>query len=903
MPALQIMDSQRWQKIDQLFHSALERQAAERAAFLTQACTGDESLQREVESLIGSHQKSDSFIEAPAADIAAELLSGRETRLTAGQAVGPYKIVSRLGEGGMGEVYLAQDSRLGRQVALKRLPALFTLDPDRVLRFEQEARAISALNHPNIVTIHEIGKSNSLHFLATEFINGQTLRQHMFSARMKLDEVLDIAGQIAAALAAAHAAGIVHRDIKPENIMLRQDRIVKVLDFGLAKLASRDMAVESHLGTSATVKTNPGLVMGTVQYMSPEQARGKDVDARTDIWSLGVVLYEMTTGRVPFEGETTSHVLVSLMESKPIPIKRYSQVPVQLERIVSKALRKNRDERYQTAGDLAFDLRGLKQELEVDARLKQSFERETYGAAEEFEESDQSTVQIRAHPTSGTEYLVSEIKRYKRVLIPVLAAVTVFTVLTALAYFAYSRYAGGSRATPIRSLAVLPFTNATDNPDTEYLSDGISESLINSLSQLPGMKVSARNSSFKYKGKNDDLQAVAKALGVDAIMTGQVTQRGDSLLINVELVDARDRTHIWGDQYNRKEVDLLALQSEISSKIARNLRLRLTAGEQQQLAKRETVNLQAYELLLKGRFTWRQGGTANRKAALEYYRQATVVDPAYALAYAEMSNSYDSLITNNELDPKEFRPKADAAASKALELDENLADAHLAVAWSKISAWDWAAAEREVKRTLELNPNLVGAHNTYAVLLRVHGRREEAVEELNRARELDPLSPAANRNVVTALGIFRQNDQALEAAKKLLDLDRSNPNSQIRVGQFYVRVGRYREGIAAYQEAIKLGDDSPDVQTLLASAYAMAGEREKARAILKRLETGPEYVSPVAFATIHFALGEREKGFAALEAAYIAHDQQLIWLRGAWEFDHLHSDPRFQDLARRIGLM
>jgi tetratricopeptide (TPR) repeat protein len=385
-------------------------------------------------------------------------------------------------------------------------------------------------------------------------------------------------------------------------------------------------------------------------------------------------------------------------------------------------------------------------------------------------------------------------------------------------------------------------------------------------------------------------------------VTGRIAQIGDNLQINVELVDARDRRQIWGKQYNRKSSDLLAVQSEISREIAQELRLRLTKAEEQQLTQARAVNPQAYDLFLKGRASWNKGGTENRKKAIEYYQQAIAVDPGYALAYAELSGSYSSLITFNELQQNEFAPKAEAAALKAVELDENLAEAHLAVANIKINAWDWPVAEREIKRALELNPNLVRAHRLYAIYHRIHGRREEALAELDRARELDPLSISASQARLDALAMFRQNAEALDLAKKILELDKSNPRAQEAVGLFYSRVGQYREAIAAYQEEIKLGDNSPDVQIVLGAAYAKSGERDKARAILERYESGKEYISPVDLAVLHVALGERDQAFAALEKAYAAHDQQLIWLRGEWEFDVLHSDPRFQDLVRRVGL-
>jgi TolB-like protein/DNA-binding winged helix-turn-helix (wHTH) protein/Flp pilus assembly protein TadD len=453
-----------------------------------------------------------------------------------------------------------------------------------------------------------------------------------------------------------------------------------------------------------------------------------------------------------------------------------------------------------------------------------------------------------------------------------------------------------------RSIAVLPLVNASNNSDVEYLLDGMTESLINSLSQLPGFKVVARNSSFRYKGKDADPQEVARALGVEAILTGRVLQRGDDLLISVELVNAGDNTQMWGQQYNRKAADLLDLQSEISHEIAEKLRLRLTPVEQQQLAKRETVNPQAYELFLKGLFYWRKAGKGDRKKAIEYYQQAIAVDSYYALAYAELSATYSSLVSISVLDPKEFTPKAEAAARKAVELDETLAEAHLALAGIKYNVWDWAAAEREIKRAIELNPNLAWAHNTYAFYLSLVGRHEQAIAEIKYGRELDPLSTSTNWQVGNLLLIARQYDQAIEAAKKTLELDQNYAIAYTLLGYTYAAKKQYPEAIAAYREAIKLGDNSPDTQIYLGAAYAKAGEREKAQAILKRLETGKEYVSPEALAILHVALGEREQAFALLEHAYAVHDKQLIFLGVEPQFDPLRSNPHFQDLMRRVGL-
>jgi serine/threonine-protein kinase len=922
------MKPEHWQQLDKLFHSALEREPAERAAFLDEACAGDDPLRKQVEAVLAAHEQAGSFIESPAMEVEARGVAAdrRNTKaeLANGETVSHYRIISPLGSGGMGDVYLAQDTVLSRQVALKLLPEYFTRDRDRLRRFQQEARAASALNHPNIITIYEIGQVGDRHFIATEFIDGATLRQNFFGEGrhtpgkpLGLREVLDIAIQTADALAAAHEAGIVHRDIKPENIMVRRrDGYVKVLDFGLAKLT--EGVVDSEAPTRAQVKTSAGMVMGTVSYMSPEQARGEQVDVRTDIWSLGVVLYELVTGCAPFERPTPSEVIALILEREPPPLARYArEVPSELERIVSKALTKDREQRYQTAKDLLVDLRRLKQQLEFEAEIQRTVPPEENRSDEKAfatggEHRAALTAQAAAgetgdtavaHAKSSAAYLV---KHNRGALIALTALVAVTAVA---AYFAYWRYGReGSRTTidstvGIRSVAVVPLANTSNDPDMEYLSDGISESLINSLSQLPGVKVIARSSSFKYKGKDADPQAVANALEVEAILTGRVTRRGENLLISVELTDARDKTQVWGEQYNRKATDLLAVQSDIAREIASTLRLKLTSAEQQQLAKPETTNPQAYELLLKGRSYGAKGRTEDAKKATEFYQKAIAVDPTYALAYAELSGAYLYLVGNVNLDPKEGMPKAEEAARKALELDERLADAHLALANIKQSAWDWVNAEREFKRAIELNPNLAGAHHGYSDYLCARGRHDEAIAEINRARELDPLSLFANLGVGVALWCARQYDQATDAFKKTLAMDQGFAPGHVWLGYAYAAKRMYPEAIAAFQKYIKLSGEDPSIQVSLGKAYAQAGQREKAQAILKRLETTEEYVSPEELASLYATLGEREKAFALLEKAYVAHDLQLQYLGSEPDLDPLRSDPRFADLVRRVGLM
>lgn len=505
------------------------------------------------------------------------------------------------------------------------------------------------------------------------------------------------------------------------------------------------------------------------------------------------------------------------------------------------------------------------------------------------------------HTQSSAEYIGSELKRHKRGVLLLLAALFATTII--VSYFARLRYLAGGRKAGISSIAVLPFANKSDDPNAEYLSDGISESLINSLSQLPGLRVIARSSSFKYKDKGVDLQEVANALGVDTVLTGRVLQRGDDLIISVELVNARDGTHLWGEQYNRRATDLLQVQSEISRDIAEKLRLRLTAGEQQQLVKRESVNPQAYEMLLKGRFYWRKQGLENQRKAVEYYQQAISIDPTYALAYAELSAGYSVLYGSGIIDPKEFRPKAEAAAYKALELDESLADAHYALATLKQYAWEWAAAEREYQRALELNPNLAEAHHSYSFSLLAWGRYDEAIAEAKRSRELDPLSLGRSAHIAFCLTAARRYDEAIEFSRKTLEMDQNFAAAHRALAGAYAGKGMYREAIAESQQAIKLGGDTPTDQIYLGALYAKAGERRKAQEMLKRLQTSKEYVSPAELVVLYAALGEREQAFASLEKAYAAHDLQLQYLGADSSFDSLRSDPRFTDLMRRVGLL
>jgi serine/threonine-protein kinase len=771
----------------------------------------------------------------------------------------------------MGEVYRARDTTLGRAVAVKLLPADAAQDQRRLRRFEQEAHAASGLNHPNILTIYEVGVHNGTPFVASELVEGENLRRRMARGRPGVREVLDIGAQIASALAATHAAGIVHRDVKPENIMVRNDGIVKVLDFGIAKIVRTTEGEEPP--TIGASDTQPGMVLGTFQYMSPEQARGLETDPRTDIWSLGVVLYELVTGRSAFAGATTSDVIAAILGAEPKPVSMHMRdAPAELERIVMKALQKDREERYQDIKDLALDLKSLKRRLDLDVELSR------------HSETPSGSNTGRSRPAR------------KRVAFVVGASMATL----ALGYAAYSGFLAGPAGDNVDSVAVLPFTNESGDPNHEYLSDGISETLINNLSGLSDIKVIARSSSFEYKGKTVDLQEVARALGVKAIVTGRVAQRGDNLVIGVELVDTADRTQMWGEQYNRKATDLLQVQADISDDVAEKLRRRLSTAERDRLTRSETTNPQAYELALQGRFYARQGGFQNTQRAIEYFQQAIALDPNYALAYVGLSNNYRGLVANSLLDPKEYMPKVEAAVRKALELDETLADAHAALANFLRETWDWTGAEREYQRAIALNPSLAGAHRGYAAFLNDMGRHDEALGEVTRARELDPLNPFAGTQVGFRLFFARRYDEAIETLKR--ELDRGVSLTAVVLGYTYDAKGMYSDAIAAYRLAIERGDNGSSTQIFLAAAYAHAGDRQQAQAILKRLETGKAYVSPGELAVLYAALGEREQAFTSLEKAFAARDLQLQYLGADPSFDSLRSDPRFEDLLRRVGL-
>jgi serine/threonine-protein kinase len=693
--------------------------------------------------------------------------------------------------------------------------------------------------------------------------------------------------------------------------MIRRDGYIKVLDFGLAKLTEPAGSVtDNEAPTKAMVNTGAGAVMGTAKYMSPEQAKGTSVDARTDLWSLGAMLYEMVTGHTPFAGETPAETISLILQKEPAPLARYShEAPAELERIVTKALTKDREERYQSARDLLIDLRNLKKKLEVDAEIDRTGPptlRSATSTSGDHGPQGTASVPVAATASAGAapaassaQYIVSGIKQHK--LAAAVAILVLVVVGVGLAFYLHAR----NNEVAIDSIAVLPFDNQNHDPETEYLSDGFTDSIINSLTQLPNLKVIARSSVFRYKGKQTDPIAVANELGVRAVLTGRIMQRGDSLTIGVELVDARDNKQLWGEQYERKLSDLISVQREIAQEITGNLRLRLSGAEQERANKHYTEKPDAYQLYLRGRFYWNKRTGEAIKTAIEYFNQAIEKDPGYALAYVGLADCY--VVPANPQPPNEKMPKARAAAMRALELDETLAEAHTALARVLVVYdWDWAGAEKEFKRAIELNPRYAGVHQWYGGYLEMLGRRDESLAERRQALELDPLSLTINFELGLAFYYARDYDKAIQQFQKTLELDPNFPLVHAYLPAAYEQKGMYDEAIAGFQKGITLrgGTEWSFSMSGLGHAYGLSGKKAEARAVLDELQRTlrQQYVPADSIALVYAGLGEKDQAFTWLEKAYQEHAFKMAWLKVDPQWDSLRSDPRFADLVRRVGL-
>ena len=800
------------------------------------------------------------------------------------ERISHYVVDRLIGVGGMGEVYLAEDATLHRKVALKLLPQRFTEDADRVRRFQREARAASALNHPNIITIYEVGEDAHRHFIATEFIEGTTLRDRISSPEpMTIGEVLDASIGITCAMAAAHGAGIVHRDIKPENVMLRPDGYVKVLDFGLAKLLDGEDMTDS----------TTGAVMGTLLYLSPEQARGYSPDARSDIYSIGAVMYEMLTRHLPITAAGFVDLAIAIATRDPEPPSRLvANVPPELDRIILKALQRDRTNRYATAHEMFEDLQTLRRQLEFEKRLG-------VVATGVPRQPGQMTTTLPLERPGSSVGLLGPLG--SRVTTRQLSILVVLLLCVSLVAYAIGR-GGTFGERPIDTIVVLPFENTSADPTSEYLSDGIAESVRDSLSQIPRLQIIARSTAAKYKGKKIDPLAVGRELHVRGVVTGELMQRGNTLVVHAALTDVDKGTQVWGDHYDRGVADMVTIQQEIAARISEALQVKLTGEERQRIARAPVVNSEAYQAYMRGRYDYNAYTEESLRKAIVHFNEAIAKDDSFAPAYAALATSYYNL-SNVYMPPREAMPRAREAAERAVQLDPNSSDAHVALALVRTwYDWDFVEGEREFRTALMLNPNDAEAHRYYAEILIVTQQFDRAIAEKQRAVQLDPLSVAASLDVGKTLFYAGRLAEAEQQAVRTLQLDPKAASAYVLRGQIAALQGRYNDSLALLDKAISINGRKPVLLSMSGYVNAIAGHRKKALDAIEQLKSSSRYAAPLFLARVNAGLGDRDEALRWLGMLYSERSESVVWLKVDPTMKNLRSDPRFVALAKRIGV-
>ena len=883
------MKPERWQQVEQLYHSTLEKDVSERETFLARACAGDEALRHEVESLLAVEDRAEGFIESPALDVAAKLLADGQASSAAGETINQYKIISPLGAGGMGEVYLAEDTRLERKVALKFLPVLLTQDKGHLRRFEQEARAVAALSHPNVCMIHEVVETGAgRHCIVMEYVDGLTLRERIAKERMNVGEALDAAIQVASALSSAHAAGIVHRDIKPENIMLRRDGYVKVLDFGLAKLTQREASLGNPDATTKMLaNTSPGIVMGTVAYMSPEQARGLPVDARTDVWSLGVVLYEALAGRRPFEGATPTDVIISIAERQPAPLARYEPAaPTELERIVTKALAKDRDQRYQTVDDLLVDLKNLRRELEIESEVARY--KPQNGSA--VTSSNQPASTLRPSPVTRGRILM-------------LAGLIGIVVIVGLVFARSFRLSSPPPLkTEVKSLAVLPMANASGDQAQDYFADGMTDTFIDGLAKVGALSVISRSSVMQYKGSQRPLGDIAQELGVDALVVGSVQPVGERVRVNLKLMREPGGQELWSGIYDRDLRDILTLQNEVVRGVTEAIQINLSSQDQTRLARAQPVNPVAYDYFLRGRFNLNRQTKADNETAIAMFERAVAADPNFAAAHAELAQACVWRFFLFTPDEKQWEERAFVAVEKALSLDPDLGEAHLArgrLLWTPSNKFPHDKAIQEYRRALALNPSLDEARNQLALVYGHVGLLDEALHELERAVAINPSNTIVRFRIGEMLLFQSKHEQALTALRNVpQEVNPALVSHQIVLALF--NLGRREEASTTLEQFLRdYPEDNRGLLTSLQAMLAASANQEKqaeekiALAVKRGKGFGHFHHTAYHIACAYALMNKPEQSIKWLEeAAANGFPCYPLFARDA-NLDNLRQDPRF----------